>query len=105
MKHIYVGETKDIKPGSMKKVDVADRVPLCIINCEGRYYAISGVCAHKGGPLWEGELIDGGKYIKCPYHDAIFRTSDGRNGWPAPRPLRTFPLEVEGAAIYMVVPD
>jgi nitrite reductase/ring-hydroxylating ferredoxin subunit len=34
------------------------------------------VCAHAGGPLAEGTLVDG--CIECPWHGSRFRLTDGR---------------------------
>lgn len=37
--------------------------------------ALHDTCAHAGGPLNEGKLIDG--QIACPWHDSRYRMSDG----------------------------
>jgi nitrite reductase/ring-hydroxylating ferredoxin subunit/uncharacterized membrane protein len=38
--------------------------------------ALHAVCAHAGGPLAEGTVVDG--CIECPWHASRFRLSDGR---------------------------
>jgi nitrite reductase/ring-hydroxylating ferredoxin subunit/uncharacterized membrane protein len=38
--------------------------------------AIHAVCAHAGGPLDKGALVDG--CIECPWHASRFRLADGR---------------------------
>ena len=37
--------------------------------------ALSAVCAHEGGPLDKGELVDG--CVQCPWHGSQFRLADG----------------------------
>jgi nitrite reductase/ring-hydroxylating ferredoxin subunit/uncharacterized membrane protein len=38
--------------------------------------ALHAVCAHAGGPLAEGTVVDG--CIECPWHTSRFRLSDGQ---------------------------
>jgi len=40
-----------------------------------RVYALAATCTHRGGPLGDGELIDG--CVKCPLHQSMFRLDDG----------------------------
>ena len=37
--------------------------------------ALSSVCAHEGGPLDKGEIVDG--CVQCPWHGSQFRLADG----------------------------
>jgi nitrite reductase/ring-hydroxylating ferredoxin subunit len=37
--------------------------------------ALFATCSHQGGPLHEGELIDG--CVRCPWHASVFRMADG----------------------------
>ena len=39
-------------------------------------YALHAQCAHAGGPLAEGKLVDG--CIECPWHQSRYRMSDGK---------------------------
>ena len=38
-------------------------------------FALHAVCAHAGGPLAQGTVVDG--CIQCPWHGSRFRMSDG----------------------------
>jgi nitrite reductase/ring-hydroxylating ferredoxin subunit/uncharacterized membrane protein len=40
-----------------------------------RVYALANTCSHRGGPLNEGELVDG--CVECPWHGSRFRLDDG----------------------------
>lgn len=42
----------------------------------GEVHALSATCVHAGGPLDEGEVIDG--CLRCPWHASTFRLSDGK---------------------------
>jgi len=38
-------------------------------------HVLHAVCAHAGGPLAEGTIVDG--CVECPWHGSRFRLSDG----------------------------
>lgn len=48
---------------------------LAVIRDGDRILAVHGQCAHAGGPLGEGVVVDGA--IECPWHGSRFRLSDG----------------------------
>jgi nitrite reductase/ring-hydroxylating ferredoxin subunit/uncharacterized membrane protein len=48
---------------------------LVLVRIAGDVRAIHAVCAHAGGPLHEGTVIDG--CIECPWHGSRFRLADG----------------------------
>jgi nitrite reductase/ring-hydroxylating ferredoxin subunit len=50
---VKVAETKDIQPSNMRAVDLEGEERICIVNVEGKYYAIGNVYTHLGGPLGE----------------------------------------------------
>ena len=79
---VKVAESRDIGSSSMKAVDVNSE-KVCIINIEGKYYAIGNVCTHMGGPLNEGTLE--GFEVQCPWHGSKF---DVRTGEPTKPPAR-----------------
>jgi len=54
---------------------LAGELPLVIVQRNGTVHALADRCAHRGGPLHEGELE--GDCISCPYHGTLFRLDDG----------------------------
>ena len=54
---------------------LAGELPLVIVRRNGTVYALADRCAHRGGPLHEGELE--GDCIACPWHGTRFRLDDG----------------------------
>jgi 3-phenylpropionate/trans-cinnamate dioxygenase ferredoxin subunit len=89
----------EITPGTtLRAVVGSEAILLC--NVGGTIYAIEDACTHDGGELDQGELED--CRIMCPRHGAYF---DVRTGaaltLPAILPVRTFPVRVEGDAIFV----
>jgi phenylpropionate dioxygenase-like ring-hydroxylating dioxygenase large terminal subunit len=65
--------------------DLAEGVPtkarlgattLALVRTGDSIAALHDTCAHAGGPLSEGRLVDG--CLECPYHGSRFRLADGR---------------------------
>jgi 3-phenylpropionate/trans-cinnamate dioxygenase ferredoxin subunit len=96
-----VARASDVAPGTTHRVAVGgEAILLC--NVEGAIYAIQDLCTHDGGELDQGEL-DGCR-IMCPRHGAYFDVTTGAAlTLPAILPVRTYPVRVEGDAIFVEV--
>jgi nitrite reductase/ring-hydroxylating ferredoxin subunit len=91
---VKVAETTDIQSTMMKAIEVAGE-NICLINVEGKYYAIGNVCTHEGGPLAEGTLE--GYEVECPWHGSKFDIRTGKvTRPPASEPESTYEVKVEG---------
>ena len=60
---VKVAKTEDVQVSQMMAVKVNDE-RICLVNVNGKYYAIGNVCTHMGGPLAEGKLED--HIVQCP---------------------------------------
>jgi glycine betaine catabolism B len=91
---VKVADTKDIQPSHMKEVEV-DGENICVVNIEGKYYAIGSICTHEGGPLADGTLD--GYEVECPWHGSKFnvRTGEVKNP-PASEPEPAYEVKVDG---------
>ena len=49
---------------------------LVVVRQGDAVYAMHSVCAHAGGPLAEGKIVDG--CIECPWHQSRFELATGR---------------------------
>lgn len=49
---------------------------LVLVRLGSTVRALHAVCAHAGGPLQDGQVVDG--CIECPWHGSRFRLEDGR---------------------------
>lgn len=54
----------------------AGGVDVVVVRTADGLFALSNRCGHAGGPLHEGELVDG--CLRCPWHASTFRLDDGR---------------------------
>ena len=91
---VKVADTKDIQPSHMKEVQV-DGENICVVNVEGKYYAIGSICTHEGGPLADGTLE--GYEVECPWHDSKFDVRTGEvTSPPASEPEPAYEVKVDG---------
>ncbi|HEY8522622.1 MAG TPA: Rieske 2Fe-2S domain-containing protein, partial [Nitrososphaeraceae archaeon] len=94
---VKVSDTKDIQPSPMKEVQV-DGENICIVNVEGKYYAIGSICTHEGGPLADGTLE--GYEVECPWHGSKFDVRTGEvKSPPASEPEPSYQVKVDGTNI------
>ncbi len=90
---VKVADTKDIHPSQMEEVEVNGE-KVCLANVAGKYYAISNVCTHLGGPLAQGKLE--GYEVQCPWHGSRFDIRTGKVVRPpAMRSEPTYEIKVE----------
>lgn len=80
-----------------RAVSVAGGERIAIFRHAGGVSAISNVCAHQGGPLGEGRIIDG--CITCPWHGWQYRLADGCAPPPFTEKLVTYRLRVRDGVI------
>jgi ferredoxin-NADP reductase/nitrite reductase/ring-hydroxylating ferredoxin subunit len=91
---VKVADTKDIRPSQMKEVDVNGE-NICVVNVEGKYYAIGSICTHEGGPLADGTLE--GYEVECPWHGSKFDVRTGEvTSPPASEPEQAYEVKVDG---------
>jgi nitrite reductase/ring-hydroxylating ferredoxin subunit/uncharacterized membrane protein len=69
-----LGDLSDIPEGGPTKVKAGINT-LILVRTGETILALHEQCAHAGGPLSEGTLVDG--CIQCPWHGSRFRLADG----------------------------
>jgi ferredoxin-NADP reductase/nitrite reductase/ring-hydroxylating ferredoxin subunit len=91
---VKVADTKDIQSSQMKEVEVNGQ-NICIVNVEGKFYAIGSICTHEGGPLADGTLE--GYEVECPWHNSKFDVRTGEvTSPPASEPEPSYEVKVDG---------
>ncbi len=54
---------------------MVDGTPVMLVRHDGEVRALHNRCAHRGGPLSDGEISDG--TVTCPWHATVFSLTDG----------------------------
>ena len=66
-------------------------------------YATADRCPHLGASLTHGCVVQG--HVECPMHHALFDIRTGvPDGSVTDRPVRTYPVKVDGDDIYVDLP-
>ena len=90
---VRVASVREVPPGSGKVVVVQGHA-VALFNVDGRFFAVSNTCLHRGGPVGEGELS--GTTVTCPWHGWEYDVRTGRNTTNPLACLRTFEVRLEG---------
>ncbi len=101
MARISVGKSSDLPAGEGRMVDAAGKA-LALFNVGGTYYAIDNTCAHRGGPLGEGDLD--GAIVTCPWHGWRWDVTTGANANNPAIRVPCFPVMVEQGEIFVELP-
>jgi nitrite reductase/ring-hydroxylating ferredoxin subunit/uncharacterized membrane protein len=64
----------ELAEGQPRAVQV-DGIDVMVVRDRGEVKALTDRCAHRGGPLHEGEVHDG--CVTCPWHGSTFDLRDG----------------------------
>jgi nitrite reductase (NADH) small subunit len=97
-KRAKVAEIDEIGPGQARVVDVEGRT-LALFNVDGTFYAMDNTCAHRGGPLGEGDLE--GPLVVCPWHAWRWDVTTGRNANNPAVTMQCYPVRVEPDGIFV----
>jgi nitrite reductase/ring-hydroxylating ferredoxin subunit/DMSO/TMAO reductase YedYZ heme-binding membrane subunit len=77
------------------------RERVALFRYDGKISALANVCAHQGGPLGEGKIING--CVTCPWHGFQYRPGDGCAPAPFTEKLATYRVRVvEGRVLVNV---
>ena len=67
----------------------------------GQVYALDNACAHRGGPLGEGDLE--GSVVMCPWHAWRWDVTTGANVNNPAVKVACFPVTVTGGEVFVEV--
>ncbi len=70
---------------------------IAVFRHDKGFSAVSNTCAHQGGPLAEGRVING--CITCPWHGYQYRPEDATSPPPYTEKLPTYDIRIEGKRI------
>ena len=95
---VKVADGRDVGPGEARVVEVGGRT-LALFNVDGRYFVIDNTCAHRGGPLGEGDVD--GCVVVCPWHGWRWDVTTGVNVNNPAVKVACFPVTVEAGGVYV----
>jgi nitrite reductase/ring-hydroxylating ferredoxin subunit/uncharacterized membrane protein len=90
---------EDLAEGQPARVDTGGATVL-LYRSNGSLFAIGSRCSHAGGPLEEGSVDELACTVECPWHQSVFRLTDGSvvHG-PASMPQAAYDVRVENGQI------
>ncbi len=96
---LQVCPAQDIAPNRARVVQVGDAERIAVFRYDNQVAAVSNVCRHQGGPLGEGQVIDG--CITCPWHGYQYRPEDGCSPPPFAERIATYRTRVVRGVVYV----
>jgi 3-phenylpropionate/trans-cinnamate dioxygenase ferredoxin component len=100
-RRVFATQAADVPAGEGCVVD-AEGKALALFNVEGTFYALDNACAHRGGPLGEGELD--GTVVVCPWHAWRWDVKTGANVNNPTVRMTCFPVAVDGGRVFVELP-
>ncbi len=99
---VDVCSVDDIKPDRALVVQINNHERIAVFRHNNSVSAISNVCAHQGGPLGEGKIIDG--CVTCPWHGYQYKPACGQSPPPYTEQIPTYDIRIEGRRV-LVKPE
>ena len=98
MAFVKIGSLAALPPGSVMEVILGEDT-YAVCNHNGELHALSGICAHAGGPIGQGALQDG--VVICPWHEWAYDCRTGENDFDPSIKLDRFAVKTEGDDILL----
>ncbi len=101
---VRVCETSDVDQEDVIRFDHAESTYAIYRSLDDDFYATEGLCTHEQVHLADGFVMD--NIIECPKHNGRFDyTSGAAAASPVCVNLQTYPVKIEGDAVYINIPD
>jgi nitrite reductase/ring-hydroxylating ferredoxin subunit len=97
-RRVKVAEPGELGEGQARVVEAEGRT-LALFNVDGRFYALDNACAHRGGPLGEGDLE--GRLVVCPWHGWRWDVTTGSNANNPAVKMAGYPVQVDSGGVYV----
>jgi nitrite reductase/ring-hydroxylating ferredoxin subunit/DMSO/TMAO reductase YedYZ heme-binding membrane subunit len=99
---IDAAPVNDIPDGRARVVCPARGEKIAVFREGDAYSAVANACAHQGGPLGEGKIVNG--CITCPWHGYQYLPGNGQSPPPYTEKIPTYQVRVRGGMV-QVRPD
>lgn len=94
---VDAGDADSIPDRRARVVELGNGARIAVFREGDDLRAISNVCAHQGGPLGEGAIVDG--CVTCPWHGYQYNAKDGCSPPPFTEKIPTYELRVRSGRI------
>ena len=94
-----VGKVDDIQPDRALVVKIKGCERVAIYRHGNKISAIANVCAHQGGPLGEGKIVNG--CLTCPWHGYQYKVENGQSPPPFTEKVATYRVKLDGRDILL----
>ena len=92
-RRVDVAAAADVAPGTMLMTWVDATEPVLVVNLDGVFHAVQGICSHEYFELDKGFLTDDS--LTCALHLSRFDLASGEAlDPPADEPLAVYPVSV-----------
>jgi len=98
--YVRIAGVKDVPAGQGHVAEIGDR-SIALFNVDGTFFALDNVCAHRGGPLGEGELE--GEVVTCPWHSWEYNVRTGISLTTPSASVKTYEVKVEGEDVKVLL--
>jgi len=98
MPFVRAAKTAEVPAGTIHEFQIEGKA-VALANVEGKFYAISDVCVHRGGPLGQGELH--GKVVTCPWHGWQYDVTSGKVVQNPTMGVACYSTEVRGDEVFV----
>lgn len=116
MQYVIVARVDEILPGQSVMLQVG-KCPILLINDQGTFHALYGLCGHQNLPLAGGKVWRG--VLDCPWHHFQYDICTGENLYPRKvyplnalphlrqqvSSLETYPVRVVDRQVQLGVPE
>ena len=98
MPFVRAAKIAEVPAGAIHEYQVAGKA-VAVANVAGKFYAISDVCVHRGGPLGQGELHD--TVVTCPWHGWQYDVTTGKVTQNPTMGVACYATEVRGDELFV----
>jgi nitrite reductase/ring-hydroxylating ferredoxin subunit len=99
-KDYLLGSVDDFPEGKGRAFQ-AGRATVAVFRANGRMFAIANRCVHKGASMCEGDLTDGGRVVRCPWHNWAFDLATGEHCYDRNEKIRTYEVKIDGDQVIL----
>lgn len=96
---LFVANQDSFEINKAKMICTAGGERIAVFKHEKGFSAVTNLCAHQGGPLSEGQIIDG--CITCPWHGWQYRPEDGQSPPPFREKVGTYKTKIIDSKIFV----